>query len=197
MALALFSPGHARLCLPEGGAGAPPDGKEIAMTKQTKAPTAPARVRVHTFNADLTRDELHAALDAVEDVFAAAGEYAQLNLRAARVGGQTVITATSRGVHGGDAAMTRRKVSGDTASDAQGYDWQIVKGAEVTARRNDRNAAILSEALARLPLLEAWLAGGKSGKRPCAKLTGKHYAVAVTANHKAAERILKVVEALA
>lgn len=172
----------------------------MPKSKSQPAPAAsvtPERIRVHALNADLVRAELVAAVNAVADVFVADGEYAQLNLRAARVGGKVTLVATSRGEHGGDSALTRRGVENDSAFNVAGYDYTVLKGAEVSARKNDRNKSVVSEAMARLGLLEKWIANNKSGKRPCAKLTGKHYAVCVAENNPHAARVKAVVDALA
>lgn len=171
----------------------------MTKTKATKAPktATPARVRIHTIDSELIGQELSDAASLVAGLVAKQGEYAQGNIRVARVGSRTVITASARGEHGGESVMTRRGVQGNTAHNVAAYDVAIVKGAEVSARKNDRNAAVVSEAMARLPLLEKWIAEGRVGKRPCAKLSGKHYAVCVAENNKHADRVRVVVEALA
>ena len=165
------------------------------MTKKTATATA-TRTRVHVINADLIQSELVNAAQLVAGVVSEQGEYAQGNIRVARVGGRVAIVATARGEHGGEGVVSRRGVEGDSAHSVAAYDFQVIKGAEVSARKNDRNKAIVSEAMERLPKLEAWIKSGKQGKRPCAKLTGKHYAVCMAENNKHAERVLAVVKAL-
>ncbi len=141
--------------------------------------------RTATLNA--LRAAAHTALDTALNA-AVKGEgneparYGSVNLSVNHIDGRGAIRASGGSTHGAERVSVRQIVESGQVRDAAAFEVKFTADARVSTQRADRNAAIVSEGMARLDTLTKWYAAGGNGKRP-QKITEKHLAAAHAVKH--------------